>query len=315
MVLMRPFVPQSNENSETQQLTAFMAKRMDGDNYGKLVVYQMPSGNLPPGPGIAAANIRGDAQVSEQDTQLGLGSSQVLYGNLLLIPIDNALVYVQPFYVVSENEARRLPQLTKVIATFGDQVVIEDTLTEALAALFGRRSPPARSRPPRASPHGRRTTPGDGHGSRAGPGAPAGGGDPVLRGRRGAGLRRLRHVRGQDRPGPGQRRAGQRPPVGRGARLHAAGGGTTSTTAPPARPPPPPRPPRCRGEHHSRGVRRPELAMSPPRAMLSLPNDGVEQSAARRAHNPKVAGSNPAPATKASAGQARSPVTGSSCVK
>jgi len=152
MVLMRPFVPQSNENSETQQLTAFMAARMDGDNYGKLVVYQMPSGNLPPGPGIAAANIRGDAQVSEQDTQLGLGSSQVLYGNLLLIPIDNALVYVQPFYVVSENEARRLPQLTKVIATFGDQVVIEDTLTEALAALFGQTIPTSQEPPTAGEP-------------------------------------------------------------------------------------------------------------------------------------------------------------------
>jgi hypothetical protein len=153
MVLMRPFVPQSNENQETQQLTAFMAARMDGDHYGELVVYQMPSGNLPPGPGIAAANIRGDAKVSQNDTELGLGSSEVLYGNLLLIPIDNALVYVQPFYVVSENEARRLPQLTKVIATFGDQVVIEDTLTEALAALFGesiptQQEPPTQGEPP-----------------------------------------------------------------------------------------------------------------------------------------------------------------------
>ncbi len=153
MVLMRPFVPQSNENQETQQLTAFMAARMDGEHYGELVVYQMPSGDLPPGPGIAAANIRGDAQVSQNDTELGLGSSEVLYGNLLLIPIDNALVYVQPFYVVSENEARRLPQLTKVIAAFGDQVVIEDTLTEALAALFGesiptQQEPPTQGEPP-----------------------------------------------------------------------------------------------------------------------------------------------------------------------
>jgi uncharacterized protein len=136
MVLMRPFVPQSDDD-RSQLLTAFMAARMDGDNYGELVVYQMPSGNLPPGPGIAAANIRGDEEVSQADTELGLGSSEVLYGNLLLIPIDNALLYVQPFYVVSENEARRLPQLTKVIAAFGEEVVIEDTLAESLAALFG----------------------------------------------------------------------------------------------------------------------------------------------------------------------------------
>jgi hypothetical protein len=138
MVLMRPFVPQSDDDRQ-QLLTAFMAARMDGDHYGELVVYQMPSGRLPPGPGIAAANIRSDEEVSQADTELGLGSSEVLYGNLLLVPIDNALLYVQPFYVVSENEARRLPQLTKVIASFGEQVVIEDTLTEALEALFGQR--------------------------------------------------------------------------------------------------------------------------------------------------------------------------------
>jgi uncharacterized membrane protein (UPF0182 family) len=138
MVLMRPFVPQS-EDDRQQLLTAFMAARMDSEHYGELVVYQMPSGELPPGPGIAAANIRGDEAVSQADTELGLGSSEVLYGNLLLIPVDNALLYVQPFYVVSENEARRLPQLTKVIATFGEQVVIEDTLTDALEALFGER--------------------------------------------------------------------------------------------------------------------------------------------------------------------------------
>jgi hypothetical protein len=156
MVLMRPFVPQSDDD-RSQLLTAFMAARMDGDNYGELVVYQMPSGNLPPGPGIAAANIRGDEEVSQADTELGLGSSEVLYGNLLLIPIDNALLYVQPFYVVSENEARRLPQLTKVIAAFGEEVVIENTLAESLAALFGERiatqeQPGAEATPPGETP-------------------------------------------------------------------------------------------------------------------------------------------------------------------
>src|SRR4029453_9795891 len=57
-------------------------------------------------------------------------------GNLLLVPIDNALVYVQPFYVVSEDENRQLPQLERVVAGFGGQVGIENTLGEALTALF-----------------------------------------------------------------------------------------------------------------------------------------------------------------------------------
>jgi uncharacterized protein len=138
MALMRPFVPFS-EDDRSQLLTAFMAARMDPDHYGDLVVYEMPPGDLPDGPGIAAGKIQADENVSRDETELGRGGSRVLYGNLLLVPIDNAPLYVQPFYVVPEAETRQLPQLERVIAAFGDEVVIEDTLQEALAALFGER--------------------------------------------------------------------------------------------------------------------------------------------------------------------------------
>jgi uncharacterized membrane protein (UPF0182 family) len=138
MALMRPFVPFS-EDDRSQLLTAFMAARMDPGHYGELVVYQMPPGDLPDGPGIAAGKIQADENVSRDETELGRGGSEVLYGNLLLVPIDNAPLYVQPFYVVPEAETRQLPQLERVIAAFGDDVVIEDTLQEALAALFGER--------------------------------------------------------------------------------------------------------------------------------------------------------------------------------
>jgi uncharacterized membrane protein (UPF0182 family) len=139
MVLMRPFVPFSDDD-RNQLLTAFMAARMDGESYGELVVYEMPTRDLPDGPGIAASNIRGNENVSRDETELGRGGSQVLYGNLLLVPVDNALLYVQPFYVESSSEGRQLPQLTKVIAAFGNRVVIEETLQEALGALFGQQA-------------------------------------------------------------------------------------------------------------------------------------------------------------------------------
>lgn len=135
MVLMRPYVP-FGEAEQSQLLTAFMAARMDGDNYGELVVYEMPRGDLPEGPGIAAADIRGDEFV-KQAVQFAGGPESVLFGNLLLVPVDNALLYVQPLYVMSGSETRQLPQLTKVIVEFGDQVVIEDTLEQALESLFG----------------------------------------------------------------------------------------------------------------------------------------------------------------------------------
>jgi hypothetical protein len=138
MVLMRPFVPFS-EDDRSQKLTAFMAARMDPGNYGKLVVYQLPSNALPDGPGLAAAAIRADENVARDQTELGQRGSEVLYGNLLLVPVDNALLYVQPFYVMSDDETRQLPQLEKVIVNYGETVVIEDTLQQALVALFGER--------------------------------------------------------------------------------------------------------------------------------------------------------------------------------
>jgi uncharacterized membrane protein (UPF0182 family) len=163
MVLMRPFVPQS-EGDRTQLLTAFMAARMDGENYGELVVYEMPTGDLPDGPGIVGKSISADETVSELETVLGRGGSEVRFGNMLLLPINNALLYVQPFYVVAEGETSQLPRLERVIAVFGDDVVIENTLSEALAALFGDRiatqeQPVAEPTEP-GTPEGETTPPG-----------------------------------------------------------------------------------------------------------------------------------------------------------
>lgn len=137
-VLMRTFVPFS-PGDERQQLTAFMAARMDPGHYGELVVYEMPSGDFPEGPGLVAGQIQADEAVSDLQTRLGVGTggSNVLYGNLLLIPIEDALLYVQPFYVESESTERQIPRLERVIAVFDEQVVITDTLQEALTELFG----------------------------------------------------------------------------------------------------------------------------------------------------------------------------------
>jgi uncharacterized membrane protein (UPF0182 family) len=135
-VLMRPFVPFS-ENDENQQLTAFMAARMDPGHYGELKVYEMPTSDLPDGPRLALASIQATDAVSQQETLYGAegGGSQVRYGNLLLVPIDEALVYVLPMYVESEGEGQ-IPRLTNVIAVLGNEVVIEPTLQEALSSLF-----------------------------------------------------------------------------------------------------------------------------------------------------------------------------------
>jgi uncharacterized protein len=139
MVLMRPYVPYSDDDS-SQLLTAFMAARMDGEHYGELVAYEMPSRDLPDGPNLASATISADETVSELENLLGRGGSEIRKGNMLLVPIDNALLYVQPYYVVAEGETRQLPRLERVVAVFDDEVVIENTLAEALASLFSQQT-------------------------------------------------------------------------------------------------------------------------------------------------------------------------------
>ena len=145
-VLLRPFAPVS-ENDERQQLTGYMAARMDPGNFGQLVVYETPRGDLPPGPGIASRTIRATPEVGQLQTLLDQAGSNVLFGNLLTVPlaadnpdsdgpVETTLLYVQPFYVEPDVE-NPLPQLARVIVVFGEEVVIAPSFQAALQELFG----------------------------------------------------------------------------------------------------------------------------------------------------------------------------------
>ncbi len=135
-ILLRPFVPFSDDDSG-QLLTAFMVGKSDPGQYGKIQVFVMPRGNLPNGPALVQGDIQRDPNVSEQETLLGSRQqgSRVDFGSLTAIPIDGGLVYVRPFYVTSTQT--EVPGLEKVIVYFEGDVVIRDTLQEALAAVFG----------------------------------------------------------------------------------------------------------------------------------------------------------------------------------
>ena len=136
-VLMRPFVPQDPDNNR-QQLTAFMVARMDPGHYGELAVYTMPEDNFPEGPSLVRAAMRAEPVVSEEETDLGVrtGGSRVIYGNLLMMPLDGSLLYVQPVYTESESAAR-VPRLELVILQLDRRIVIDVTLRGALQQLFG----------------------------------------------------------------------------------------------------------------------------------------------------------------------------------
>jgi uncharacterized membrane protein (UPF0182 family) len=128
-VLLSPFTPANKQN-----LIAWMAARCDGENYGKLVVYEFSRQSLIFGPQQVEARINQNPLISEQISLWNQQGSRVNQGNLLVIPVEHSLLYVQPLYL--EAESSRLPQLTRVIVAYEDQVVMEPTLDAALQKIF-----------------------------------------------------------------------------------------------------------------------------------------------------------------------------------
>jgi uncharacterized protein len=128
-ILMLPMVPSQREN-----MIAWLAARCDPPNYGKLIAYAFPKDKLVYGPFQIEARINQDTNISQALSLWNQLGSRVIRGNLLVIPIENSLLYVSPLYLRAETG--QLPELKRVIAAYNDRVVMEETLGEALAALF-----------------------------------------------------------------------------------------------------------------------------------------------------------------------------------
>ena len=127
--LMLPMVPSQREN-----MIAWLAARCDPPDYGKLIVYEFPKEKLVYGPFQIEARINQNTDISQQISLWNQMGSRVIRGSLLVVPIGNSLLYVSPLYLRAESG--QLPELKRVIAAYGDRVVMADTLPEALAALF-----------------------------------------------------------------------------------------------------------------------------------------------------------------------------------
>ncbi len=106
------------------------------ENYGKLILQELPKVSNVPGPGQAQNNFNANANVSKELNLLESGSTKVKRGNLLTLPLGGGLVYVEPVYVQSSGSTS-YPLLKKVLVAFGDQVGFADTLDEALNQVFG----------------------------------------------------------------------------------------------------------------------------------------------------------------------------------
>ena len=134
-LLMLPFTPTNKNNT-----IGWLAARCDGENYGKLLAYHFPKERLVYGPSQIENRIGQDTVITEQLALWGRGGSRVIRGNMLLIPLGKSILYVEPVFL--QAEAGGLPELKRVIVAAGEQIVMEPTLKESIAAIFGVEAPP-----------------------------------------------------------------------------------------------------------------------------------------------------------------------------
>lgn len=128
-ILLLPFTPTQRTN-----LVAWLAARSDGEQYGKLLLYEFSKQQLIYGPEQVEALINQDPAISQQISLWNRQGSRAIQGNLLVIPIERSLLYVEPLYL--EAEQNSLPTLVRVILAYRDRIVMEPTLAQALQKMF-----------------------------------------------------------------------------------------------------------------------------------------------------------------------------------
>ncbi|HLQ74361.1 MAG TPA: UPF0182 family protein [Bacillota bacterium] len=129
-VLMMPYTPKKRQN-----MIAWMGVRNDGDNYGEMIVYRFPKQRNIYGPQQIENRINQDSYISQQLNLWSQGGSEVIRGNLLAIPIEDTVLYVEPVYIESSNETS-LPEVKQVVMAYGEYIVMEETFDKALDKIL-----------------------------------------------------------------------------------------------------------------------------------------------------------------------------------
>jgi len=130
-IQMLPFTPRRKDN-----LSAWMVARSDGKRYGELLAFQFPKQKVVFGPRQIVARISQDQAISPQITLWNQQGSEVIQGTLLIIPVEESLIYVRPLYLRSQGG--KIPELKRVIVAYQNQIVMEETLHAAIDRIFGR---------------------------------------------------------------------------------------------------------------------------------------------------------------------------------
>ncbi len=132
--LILPFTPSNKGN-----MIAWLAGRSDAPHYGELALFSFPKERLIYGPQQIESRFDQDPDISRQLSLWNQGGSRVIRGNLLVVPIGESILYVEPLYL--QAEASELPELKRVAAALDDKVVMEPTLAQALSSLLGEEAP------------------------------------------------------------------------------------------------------------------------------------------------------------------------------
>lgn len=125
-----PFTPRDKKN-----LMGLLVARSDGEEYGNLVLYQMPKSKTVYGPMQVEAQIDQNTEISKEFSLWNSSGSTYSRGNLFIVPIEDSLLYIEPVYLEATNSS--IPEVKRVIVAYGDNIAYEATLTEALNSLFG----------------------------------------------------------------------------------------------------------------------------------------------------------------------------------
>src|SRR5581483_9165963 len=155
-LILEPFVPVGAGGNELANLSGFMVAKSDPADYGRLESYSMPLGEVVRGPDQINAIINTTPDISSRLTLLNQQGSQIIQGNMLVIPVEQSLLYIRPLYIQGSG-ATKLPEFKFVVVVYGGKAVLGESLPDALAQLFpdlGPAPPPGGTAPPPTTPGG-----------------------------------------------------------------------------------------------------------------------------------------------------------------
>lgn len=132
LVLVQPYVLEGRHN-----MVGILMTRTNKDHYGELVLYRMPKSRTIYGPMQIENKIDNDPDISREMTLWSNAGSSVIRGNLIVVPFRNSLIYVEPVYITSQNNAS-LPELKRVVVAYNNEVAMEATIEEAMAKVFSK---------------------------------------------------------------------------------------------------------------------------------------------------------------------------------